>query len=167
LKPLAVAKAGNGVFSDGGGLLLQVRGASASWILRYTSPVTRKRREMGLGIAERASISSAGESLVRARHVAFQARDELRQGKDPISEREIRLEAERVAERAKQQAARETRLTLCRAARAYHERVIEPTRSAKHSAQWIKSLENHVPEALWNRSIAQIRAPDLESGLGD
>ena len=36
--------------SDGGGLLLRVRGESSSWVFRYTA-ATGKRREMGLRMA--------------------------------------------------------------------------------------------------------------------
>ncbi len=42
-------------------------------------------------------------------------------------------------------------LTLCRCARDYHERVIEPTRTTKHAAQWIASLETQ---------LAQLRASE-------
>lgn len=52
-------------------------------------------------------------------------------------------------------------LTLARAARDYHERVIEPRLSVKHAAQWITSLENHVPSEIWNKPIGQIDAPEL------
>src|SRR6185436_878575 len=41
------------------------------------------------------------------------------------------------------------------------QRVIESARSEKHGAQWIKSLENHVPEALWNKPISAIEAPEV------
>jgi integrase len=46
-------------------------------------------------------------------------------------------------------------------ARDYHARVIEPSRSPKHAAQWISSLENHVPKSLWHAPIATIAAPAL------
>src|SRR6185369_9726145 len=46
-----------------------------------------------------------------------------------------------------------------------HERVIEPTRTVKHAAQWIASLEHHVPLSLWHLPIADIHAPALLAGL--
>lgn len=53
-----VQAAREGDHSDGGGLILRVRGTSASWVLRYTSP-TGRRREMGLGIAHRGTRAGA------------------------------------------------------------------------------------------------------------
>ena len=43
-----ILAATEGDLSAGGGLILRIRGHSASWVLRYTA-ATGKRREMGLG----------------------------------------------------------------------------------------------------------------------
>lgn len=56
-------------------------------------------------------------------------------------------------------------MTLARAAREYHERVIEPSRTSKHAAQWIASLEHHVTGVVWNKPIADIDAPELPAAL--
>lgn len=133
-----VQSAQDGDFSDGGGLVLRVASAtnSASWVLRYTAP-SGKRREMGLGPAARGSLKQAGETLTAARDSAHEARDLLRKGLDPLTERDARRRAAKDAEQAiKAEKARE-RWTLARCARDYHERVIERTRSDKHAAQWI------------------------------
>ena len=159
-----VQGAGEGDHGDGGGLLLRVRGASASWVLRYTSP-TGKRRDMGLGIAHRGSTAQAGEALTAARDLAHRARELLRQGQDPITERDKHREGARTTETARKAEAAKSRLTLARAARDYHERTIESSRTAKHAAQWIASLENHVPAALWHAPIASITAPALLQAL--
>ena len=45
----AVRTAGQGLHGDGGGLWLAVKGAGRRWTFRFTSPVTGKAREMGLG----------------------------------------------------------------------------------------------------------------------
>jgi integrase len=82
-------------------------------------------------------------------------------GVDPLDERNAQKLSKRQAEAAKKAEARRDELTLARAARAYHERVIEPQRTAKHAAQWISSLENHVPAVLWHKPIADIAAPEL------
>lgn len=159
-----VQTAGDGDHSDGGGLLLRVRGQSASWVLRYTSPAGR-RREMGLGVARRGSSAETGESLTAARKLARDARDQLLAGLDPIEERQGRREAAREAEAATKARKQRQQLTLARAARGYHERAIEPRLSPKHAAQWIKSLENHVPPEVWNKPIAEIGAPELLAAL--
>jgi integrase len=83
----------------------------------------------------------------------------LARGLDPIEERKSqRLEA-KAAVAARKQAAAQRQSTLARVAREYHERVIEPTRTSKHSAQWIASLENNVPKELWHRPIQEVTAP--------
>lgn len=139
--------AGDGDHADGGGLVLRVRGESASWLFRFTSPAGR-RREMGLGRAHRGSARQAGDSLTGARDLAHSAREQLRRGVDPIDAREASAAAAKRAEQENKAAAQRQRWTLARAARDYHERVIEPTRTPKHAAQWISSLENHVPATL-------------------
>jgi integrase len=161
LSALEVLHAGEGDFNDGGGLSLRVRaGASASWVLRFTSPSGR-RREMGLGIANRDTQKLAGASLQLARDLAAVARGDLKHGIDPIDARDAkRAESRANIERKKAEQARERR-TLARVARDYHERVIEPSRSTKHGADWINSLETHVPADLWHRPIDEVSAPDL------
>ena len=53
-----VQSAREGDHSDGGGLILRVRGTSASWVLRYASP-TGRRREMGLVVVHRGTTAQA------------------------------------------------------------------------------------------------------------
>ena len=153
-----------GDHGDGGGLLLRVRGQSASWVFKFTSPAG-KRREMGLGVAPRGSTAQAGATLTAARDMAHKARELLRNGTDPIDAREQAREAARGAQDAKKAEKARERWTLARCARDYHERVIEPTRTTKHAAQYINSLENHVPAALWHAPVADIKAPELLRAL--
>lgn len=86
-------------------------------------------------------------------------------GRDPIDERGQAREAARQAEEAQKATKVRERMTLCRAARDYHERVIETSRTPKHAAQWIASLENHVPAGLWHQPVADIEAPALLAAL--
>ena len=90
-----------GDHSDGGGLLLRMRGESCAWVLRYTSPSGR-RREMGLGVVLRGSPKQAGDSLTGARDAAQKARALLRQGLDPIDQRDASRNEHREAEKARQ-----------------------------------------------------------------
>lgn len=55
--------------------------------------------------------------------------------------------------------------TLCRAARGYHERAIETTKTTRHAADWINSLENHLPATIWHKPIDAIDAPELLQAL--
>ena len=51
-----------GDHADGAGLFLRVSTAGSSWVLRFTAPNGR-RREAGLGAAERDSLTSAGSTV--------------------------------------------------------------------------------------------------------
>lgn len=149
-----------GDHADGGGLVLRVTASAASWVFRYTAP-SGKRREMGLGGALRNNSAVAGNSLTDARSLAQDARTKLQRGLDPIDERD-RLRTERKATASAHKLAEAAeKLTLARAARAYHERVIEPNRSTKHSNDWINSLEQHIPANLWHKPLAEVEAPEL------
>lgn len=170
-----VQAAGEGDHSDGGGLLLRIRtarvlpsgkqqAATEAWVYRYTAP-SGKRREMGLGPVYRGSTAQAGETLTTARALAHKARELLAHGTDPLAAREQRREVDRGAAEARKADKAREHWTLARCARDYHERVIEPTRTPKHAAQYISSLENHIPAALWKAPIASITAPALLAAL--
>ncbi len=148
--------------SDGGGLLLRCAGERAAWVFRYTAP-SGKRREMGFGACQRQNAQAAGESLIQARSGATVARAMLATipPLDPINERERSKSAAKEAEAKRKADKRNSAATLARVARAYHEAVIEPTRNPKFSANWIHSLENHVPSALWHKPIAEIARAEL------
>lgn len=113
-----VLSAGPGDPSNGGGLLLRIRDertssggrrlpATAAWVFRYTA-ASGSRRAMGLGVLHRGSVAQAGDSLTGARDQAHRARGMLRQGLDPIAEREKvrddhrQAEVERKVEKARE-----------------------------------------------------------------
>ncbi|EJF84695.1 hypothetical protein MCU_00273 [Bartonella elizabethae Re6043vi] len=80
LNARAVATLGAGKYNDGAGLLLHKRkDGGAQWIYRYT--IHGRRREMGLGALR-------DVSLKQARELANGWRSILREGRDPIKERE-------------------------------------------------------------------------------
>ncbi len=164
MKVSDVQNAAAGDHSDGGGLLLRVRPESVSWVFRYTAP-NGKRREMGLGAVLRDSSKMAGESLHAARNLAHQAREQLRQDVDPIDARDGRRQVEREAAASRKAEAARRALTLARAARDFHRRAVEPIRTPKHAAQWISSLENHIPARLWHKPIADVHAAELLEAL--
>jgi len=159
-----VQNAPEGDLTDGGGLILRIRGQSASWVLRYTA-ASGRRREMGLGVARLGSPAQAGDSLTTARDLAREARDLLQRGVDPIDERDGRRAVAQALELQKKTEVKRERATLARVAREYHERVIEPSRTDKHAAQWIASLEHHVPAEVWHAPIDSVTPPALLAGL--
>ena len=73
----------------------------------------------------------------------------------------------REAERQRKAEKQQENATLARVARAYHEKFIEPRFLPELSADWINSLENHVPPALWHKPIAEITRPELLEFLRD
>jgi integrase len=160
--------AGDGELFDGGGLLLRVKEGRAKWVFRYTAP-SGKRREMGLGSCERHSAQAVGASVSAARHGAAAARAMLAAipPVDPIVARDQAREEARIAEEARKQEAQREQATLARVARAYHERFIEPKRSAKASREWINSLETHVPRELWHSPIEHVERAALLDFLRD
>jgi integrase len=153
-----------GDHADGAGLFLRVTDRGASWVFRFTAPDGR-RREMGLGSAMRDTLAAAGQSAATARKAAERARGQLADKVDPIEQRKSdRDSAQKQANDAKAVVKAE-RTTLARVARQYHEKVIEPQRSDKHSAQWIASLEQGVPATIWHKPIDQVQAPELLDAL--
>ncbi|WP_375618912.1 MULTISPECIES: tyrosine-type recombinase/integrase, partial [unclassified Bartonella] len=79
LNARSVATLGAGKYNDGAGLLLHKRkDGGAQWLYRYT--IHGRRREMGLGALRHVS-------LKQARECANQWRSVLREGRDPIKER--------------------------------------------------------------------------------
>ena len=148
----------DGPHLDGLGLYLYVAGKSRSWTQCFTSPVTGKEREMGLGTLDEVGLKAARalRDLVRAK---------VRQGIDPILERDA-MEAAAQAEHARRKSEHiAERATLLRVIRDYHEAHVEPNRSAKHSAQWIASLEAHLPSRVLGTPIADIEASELLDAL--
>ncbi|ANL40398.1 MULTISPECIES: tyrosine-type recombinase/integrase [Rhizobium] len=72
---------GYGAHNDGGGLTLVIDKFGARWLFKFTSPVTGKRREMGLG-------TLATVSLADAREKASEGRGLIAKGLDPLIERD-------------------------------------------------------------------------------
>ena len=123
LKPSDVMKLPEGKHCDGDYLWLAVKGASRSWVVR-TPMINGKRREIGLG-------SAAKISLALARKHRDALLEQLRNGVDPVAERQ----------EAKQAAAK--RKTFAEAANA----VIE-----KNRAGWKTSLEGQCSTlSQWRR----------------
>ena len=115
-----------GMYSDGGGLYLQVSDNGASWIYRYM--IGGRAREMGLG-------PLALFSLAEARAKALDARRLRHEGVDPI-------EAKRAARaRARLDAAKAVTFKQC--AESYIKAHRAGWRNAKHAAQWEATLATY------------------------
>ncbi len=97
------------------------------WIFRFVSPVTGKRRDMGLGVYPDVGIA---EARIRG----LEARQAVAGGKDPIGERE----AGRAA-----RAAIAGALTFEQAARKVHQALKPGWKNPKHRDQWINTLRDY------------------------
>ncbi len=148
----------DGKYTDGDGLRLIVRGDTRAWTLLYTSPVTGKRRELGLG-----KLSDVG--LAQARSDAAKARDKVRAGVDPIEAAAAARAASAAIEAQQRSDANADAATLRRVARAYHETKVEPVLTRKHAAQWIASIEQHVPAKILDKPITEVKATELLDAL--
>jgi integrase len=136
-----------GLYGDGGGLWLQVSGTGTkSWIFRYTSPITRKTRDMGLG-------ALSAVSLAQARLKAKQARELVASGGDPIAQRDAALLAAR--------AAFERSITFDACAKMYIDAHQAGWKNAKHAAQWTSSLARYASPKIGAMALGSIDLPAI------
>ncbi|WP_247077430.1 site-specific integrase [Pseudohalocynthiibacter sp. F2068] len=141
-----VRNATPGKYSDGGGLWLVKRNdGGAQWVLRVT--VYSNRREMGLG-------SLSAVSLKEARQAAEKWRAIVRDGKDPIKERE----------RQRREAARERHTLATVAAEAFEARKAELKGDGK-AGRWFTPLELHVLPKIGNIPIEEVDQQDIKRTL--
>ena len=119
------------------------------WMLRFVSPETSKRRDMGLG-------KYPDVSIVDARKAAVAARDLIRDGKDPIEARKA-TKASKLAD--------VDALTFEQAARKVHKDLKDGWKNPKHAAQWLTTLETYVFPRLGNYKIKNLKAQDFSETL--
>jgi integrase len=151
LSAAKVAKAVPGRYGDGAGLYLLVRSPEAKfWLFRYR--LAGRSREMGLGPAA----GRAAVSLADARAKARQLHERVREGKDPLAEREAE-QAKAKAQAAKAQAAMSFR-AVAELYVAAHE---AGWRSPRHRQQWRNTLDQHVMPSLGEMPVAEVATGDV------
>lgn len=146
LSAATIKAAPPGKYADGGGLWLHKReDGGGQWFLRVT--IHGRRREMGLG-----SLSSV--SLKEARESAEQWRTLVRQGVDPIRERQ------------KQRREAEKNLHCLRdvALDAFESRKAELKGDGK-AGRWLSPLEHHVLPKLGRVPVSEIDQIDIRDTL--
>ena len=152
LTPLEVKrKTRPGLHAVGGvaGLHLQVSpSGSRSWILRVK--VGERRRDIGLG-------GFPDVPLADAREAARRARQEIRDGIDPIEARKAR--------KAALQAAHAKILTFKEAADLCHAAKSPEFRNQKHRADWINSIKRYANPVIGPMSVADIELAHVISVL--
>jgi integrase len=131
-----------GLYAVGGvsGLQVQVTPTGAkTWILR--AMVGEKRRDIGLG-------GYPDIPLNQARERARKARDQIRNGLDPVIERQ--------ADRARLIAEQARTITFDGAVKRYLAVKTTEFRNAKHAAQWASTLETYASPILGSMPVASI-----------
>lgn len=134
-----------GRLSDGGGLYLSVDPQRKRWVFMYT--LRGRQREMGLGPA-----GKEGVSLNSAREAAAAARQQLRDGIDPLDARRAELRDQEVADKAS---------TFGDFSDGYILAKRSEWKNDKHASQWVTTLRDHAAPI---RPL-QIREVDTEAVL--
>ena len=142
------------------GLLLQVKDSGAkSWVLRYATGATRTsktgrpfsvRRDLGLGAFPEIGVAQARE---RAR----EAREKLRQGIDPIAERQ--------AARDVLKAAQGKGMTFDEAARRFLASKTTEFKNDKHAAQWGSTLATYASPVMGRLPVGRIELAHVVEAL--
>jgi integrase len=147
------AKEADGAVADGTVAVLyffptKVTGRG-KWILRFTSPATGKRRDMGLGNYPEVSLGDA-------RSAAGSARQRIAEGTDPIEHRKsTALLASAELEVP----------SFEKAARAVHQETKLAFKNGKHVDQWINTLDDYVFPQIGNRRVDELRPVDFADAL--
>lgn len=147
-----VQKARPGRYGDGAGLYLLVRSAEAKfWLFRYS--MHGKMREMGLGPA----VGPSKVLLADARMKARKLHDMVREGRDPLAEREATKAAVRAAE-AKGRRFREVTEMYLSANEA-------GWRNGKHRQQWEKTLVTYAFPYFGDMRVDEIETQHVMQAL--
>jgi integrase len=134
-----------GRHTDGNGLHLHVRAdGGVSWILRFR--LHGRQRDLSLG-------TYPGVTLKDAREKAMSARLKIREGKDPIRERQ--REARTAAEAASKDR------TFKAATDATIEAREATWRNEKHKWQWRATIETHAYPILGKLPVSEIETDDV------
>src|SRR5450830_330223 len=129
-----------GLYGDGGGLYLQITTAGVkSWLFRFMR--NGKARGMGLGPLHTVS-------LAKARVKAFECRELLLEGIDP-------LEAQRASKIAQKIEEAKT-LTFSQCAQNFHDAHRDEWKNAKHADQWINTIATYAYPVIKDVPIASV-----------
>lgn len=118
---------------------------TGKFILRFVSPETGKRRDMGLGV-----YPTIG--LAKARAAAIEARLLITQRVDPIENRQQRHVAERRASETP---------TFEEAAQRVFDSIGPSFRNSKHRAQWISTLRNYAIPFIGTQRVDRLTTADF------
>lgn len=120
------------------------------WVLRYVSPVTKSRRNAGLGSYPEVGIAEAGKR-------GMQFREQLALGIDPLAEKE----------REEQEAAKAVIIipSFEEAARKLHAELLPGWKNEKHGKQWLSTLITYAFPVIGELAINQIQPGQIADVL--
>jgi integrase len=132
-------------------LLPSITKGHGKWQLRFVSPETGKRRDMGLGVYPEVQIGLA-------RKAAVEARELISQRVDPIEERK-RLQQSQAMQRGGEV------MTFKRASLEVHKALLPGWKNAKHRDQWINTLTKYAFPIIGDRAVAELEPADFAEVL--
>ncbi|WP_216162793.1 site-specific integrase [Polynucleobacter sp. MWH-Creno-3A4] len=142
---ISLAKPGYHADPDNKGLYLQITkfqgSITKSWIFRFSSPVTLKRREMGIGSLE-------SLSLANARLKAFDLRRLILDGIDPLEQR--------IVKRTKAIEANNNSITFADAADRCIKTKQAEWSNSKHKDQWVSTIKTYALPIIGKLKVDQI-----------
>lgn len=135
------------------GLALNVtRNGSKNWILRYM--LAGRRRDLGLG-------GYPTVTLAAATAAARVARENIRQGIDPVESARAERQQRRSAALAEQAAA----VTFRKCAETYIDGRAAEWKNPKHGQQWRTTLETYVFPFIGDMIVREIDTPHVKAAL--
>ena len=130
-------------------LLPGKRKGRGKWQLRFVSPQTGKRRDMGLGVYPDTTIALA-------RQLGSEARKLIAKGVDPIQGRD-NLKLDKVGKNEV--------MTFEEAGKLVHKDLSAGWKNAKHGAQWLNTLKSYVFPKIGSNAISELKANDFANVL--
>ena len=103
------------------------------WVFRFVSPVTKKRRNAGLGTYPEISIADAGKQGQSMREL-------LAKGSDPLDHRELESNKPSIP-------------TFADAVHQVHDSLRPGWKNPKHEKQWLKTLEDYALPAIGHLTV--------------
>ena len=139
----------SGILPHGGvtGLALHPSTSTGTgkWVLRFVSPLTRKRRNAGLGSYPEVSIAEAAKR-------ALQMRDQIEKGIDPL---EVKATEKHLLKTP----------TFQEAAEVLHTELLPGWKNVKHGQQWINTLKQYAFPIIGTFSLDQIQPRHIANVL--
>lgn len=123
----------------------QTRG-HGKWVIRFVSPVTGKRRNMGLGSYPEIGIAEVGK-------LGTAIREKLSLGIDPLEEKKIAP------------AAAPNIPDFKKAAETLHKDLLPSWKNAKHGQQWINTLKEYAFPTLGSLQLSEIQPKHIADVL--